>query len=204
MTKMNTAHLVPPGTRMSLAQYEALKAKKDKTDQDYCILQWFEESYFNKSADLAAKFRTNQLPKFMDGYADYIESPAAVQAIYAKVDKLDYRKGDLVTTDGWPHRNHTVIVNGIDFEFHTGTALNYSCAECIFNTIDSVLHDSMDAENYTLEEFLEMFGYVGQGSSGESALKGIGIYRATKEQRKKALQIWSADEIETYCTNVNL
>ena len=197
-------HLVPPGTRMDLDEYNALKAKKDKTDRDYCTLQWFEESYFNKSANLASEFRTNQLPKLMDEYADYIESPAAVQAIYAKVNKLAYRKGDLVTTDGWPHRNHTVIVNGIDFEFHTGTALNYSCAECIFNTIDSVLHDSMDAENYTLEEFLEMFGYVGQGSSGETALKGIGIYRATKEQRKKALQIWSADEIETYCTNVNL
>ena len=140
----------------------------------------------------------------MDEYADYIESPAAVQAIYAKVNKLDYRKGDLVTTDDWPHRNHTVIVNGIDFEFHTGIALNYSCAECIFNTIDSVLHDSMDAENYTLEEFLEEFGYVGQGSSGETALKGIGAYRAMKEERRKALQIWSADEIETYCTNVNL
>lgn len=213
-------HLVPPGTRMNLDEYEALKAKKDKTDQDYCTLQWFEESYFNKyGINLAArssthsagyfyactdKFRTNQLPKLMDEYADYIESPAAVQAIYAKVNKLAYRKGDLVTADGWPHRNHTVIVNGIDFEFHTGIALNYSCAECIFNTIDSVLHDSMDAENYTLEEFLEEFGYVGQGSSGETALKGIGIYRATKEQRKKALQIWSADEIETYCTNVNL
>lgn len=201
---MNTAHLVPPGTRMNLDEYEALKAKKNKTDQDYCILQWFEESYFNKSANLAAEFRTNQLPKLMDEYADYIESPAAVQAIYAKVDKLAYRKGDLVTTDGWPHRNHTVTVNGIDFEFHTGTALNYSRAECIFNTIDSVLHDSMDAENYTLEEFLEEFGYVGYVGTDESALKGIGIYRATKEQRKKALQIWSADEIETYCTNVNL
>lgn len=62
----------------------------------------------------------------------------------------------------------------------------------------------MDAENYTLEEFLEEFGYVGQGSSGETALKGIGIYRSMKEERKKALQIWSADKIETYCTNVNL
>lgn len=201
---MNTAHLVPPGTRMDLDEYEALKAKKNKTDQDYCILQWFEESYFNKSANLAAEFRTNQLPKLMDEYADYIESPAAVQAIYAKVNKLAYRKGDLVTADDWPHRNHTVIVNGIDFEFHTGTGLDYSRAKCIFNTIDSVLHDSMDAENYTLEEFLEEFGYVGYVGSGESALKGIGIYRATKEQRKKALQIWSADEIENYCTNVNL
>nr|DAT81602.1 MAG TPA: hypothetical protein [Caudoviricetes sp.] len=204
MTKMNTTHLVPPGTRMSLGEYEALKAKKYKTDQDYYAMQWFEESYFNKSANLAAEFKTNQLPKLMDEYASYIESPAAIQAIYAKVNKLAYRKGDLVTADGWPHRNHTVTVNGIDFEFHTGTALNYSRAECIFNTIDSVLHDSMDAENYTLEKFLEEFGYVGQGSSGESALKGIGIYRATKEQRKKALQIWSADEIEIYCKNVNL
>ena len=201
---MNTAHLVPPGTRMSLGEYEALKVKKYKTDQDYCALQWFEESYFNKSANLAAEFKMSQLPKLMDEYANYIESPAAVQAIYAKVNKLGYRKGDLITTDGWPHRNHTVTVNGFDFEFHTGTALNYSRAECIFNTIDSVLHDSMDAENYTLEEFLEEFGYVGYVGTGETALKGIGAYRAMKEERKKALQIWSADEIETYCTNVNL
>lgn len=213
-------NLVPPGTRMDLDEYKALKAKKDKTDRDYCTLQWFEESYFNKyGINLAArssthsaryfyactdKFRTNQLPKLMDEYADYIESPAAVQAIYAKVNKLGYRKGDLVTTGSWPHRDHTVTVNGIDFEFHTGIDLNYSCAECIFNTIDSVLHDSMDAENYTLEEFLEEFGYVGYVGTGETALKGIGAYRAMKEERKKALQIWSADEIETYCTNVNL
>lgn len=197
-------HLVPPGTRMSLGEYEALKAKKNKTDQDYCALQWFEESYFNKSANLAAEFKTNWLPKLMDEYADYIKSPAAVQAIYAKVNKLGYRKGDLVTTGRWPHRDHTVTVNGIDFEFHTGTALNYSRAECIFNTIDSVLHDSMDAENYTLEEFLEEFGYVGYVGTGETALKGIGAYRAMKEERKKALQIWNADEIEIYCKNVNL
>ena len=196
--------LVPPGTRMSLGEYEALKAKKYKTDQDYCALQWFEESYFNKSANLAAEFKMSQLPKLMDEYADYIESPAAVQAIYAKVNKLAYRKGDLVTADSWPHRNHTVTVNGFDFEFHTGTALNYSRAECIFNTIDSVLHDCMDAENYTLEEFLEEFGYVGYVGTGETALKGIGVYHAMKEERKKALQIWSANEIETYCTNVNL
>lgn len=181
--------LVPPGTRMSLGEYEALKAKKYKTDQDYCALQWFEESYFNKSANLAAEFKMSQLPKLMDEYADYIESPAAVQAIYAKVNKLGYRKGDLVTTGSWPHRDHTVTVNGFDFEFHTGTALNYSRAECIFNTIDSVLHDSMDAENYTLEEFLEEFGYVGYVGTGETALKGIGAYHAMKEERKKALQI---------------
>lgn len=197
-------NLVPPGTRMSLGEYEALNAKKNKTDQDYCALQWFEESYFNKSANLASEFKTNQLPKLMNEYADYIESPAAVRAIYAKVNKLGYRKGDLVTADSWPHRDHTVTVNGFDFEFHTGTALNYSRAECIFNTIDSVLHDCMDAENYTLEEFLEEFCYVGYVGTGETALKGIGAYRAMKEERKKALQIWSADEIETYCTNVNL
>ena len=197
-------NFVPPGTRMSLGEYEALKAKKYKTDQDYYALQLFEESYFNKSANLAAEFKMSQLPKLMDEYADYIESPASVQAIYAKVNKLGYRKGDLVTTGSWPHRDHTVTVNGFDFEFHTGTALNYSRAECIFNTIDSVLHDSMDAENYTLEEFLEEFGYVGYVGTGETALKGIGAYRAMKEERKKALQIWSADEIEIYCKNVNL
>ena len=197
-------NLMPPGTCMNLDEYKALLDKANKTDQDYCTLQWFEESYFNKSANLAAEFKTSQLPKLMDEYADYIESPAAVQAIYAKVNKLGYRKGDLITTDGWPHRDHTVTVNGFDFEFHTGTALNYSRAECIFNTIDSVLHDSMDAENYTLEEFLEEFGYVSYVGTGETALKGIGAYRAMKEERKKALQIWSADEIETYCKNVNM
>lgn len=196
--------LMPPGTRMSLDEYKALRDKANKTDQDYCTLQWFEEFYFNKSAKLASEFKTSHLRRLMNKYADYIESPAAIRAVYAKVKKLGYRKGDLVTADSWPHRSHTVTVNGFDFEFHTGIALNYSRSECIFNTIDSVLHDSMDAENYTLEEFLEMFGYVGQGSSGESALKGIGVYRAMKEERKKALQIWSADEIETYCTNVNL
>lgn len=197
-------HLVPPGTRMNLDEYNALREKPNKTDQDYCKLKWFEESYFNKSANLATEFKANQLQKLMDEYANYIEAQDAVQAVYAKVNKLAYRKGDLVTTDGWPHRNHTVTVNGIDFEFHTGTGLNYSRAECIFNTIDSVLHDCMDAENYTLEEFLEEFGYVGQGSSGETALKGIAAYRAMKEERQKALAIWTPDEIENYCTNVNL
>lgn len=38
MTKMNVAHLVPPGTRMDLDEYKALKAKKNKTDRDYCTL----------------------------------------------------------------------------------------------------------------------------------------------------------------------
>lgn len=62
----------------------------------------------------------------------------------------------------------------------------------------------MNAENYTLEEFLEEFGYVGYVGTGETALKGIGAYRAMKEERKKALQIWKQDEIADYCANVNL
>lgn len=197
-------HLVKPGTRMTVAEYETLKAKPDKTDHDYILLNWFEEEFYNKSGQLAADFKATQLSKLLKQHEDCIESPAAVRAIYAKVDKLDYHKGDLVTAGGWPHRNHTVTVNGIDFEYHTGTALNYSRAEVIFNTIDCVLHDCMDAENYTLQEFLEEFGYVGQGSTGESALSGIDIYRAMKEERRKALHVWNEDEIENYCNNVNL
>lgn len=187
--------------KMTIDDYETLKAKKNKTDQDYMRLNFFEEKFYNKSGELAKEFRSSQLPKLLDEYADYIESPDAVRAIYARINKLDYHKGELVMTDKWPHRNHTVTVNGIDFEFHTGIALDYSRAECIFNTIDSVLHDCMDAENYTLEEFLEEFCYL---DSGESALRGINAYHAIKENSIKAMQIWKQDEIADYCANVNL
>lgn len=179
-------HLVEPGTRMTVAEYEALKAKPDKTDHDYILLNWFEEEFYNKSGQLAADFKATQLPKLLKQYEDYIEDAASVYAIYAKVNKLAYHKGELVTTDKWLHRNHTVTVNGIDFEFHTGIALDYSRAECIFNTIDSVLRECVNAENYTLEEFLEEFCYL---DSGESALRGIDAYRAIKENSRKALQI---------------
>lgn len=165
------------------------------------LLNFFEEKFYNKSGELANEFRSSQLPKLLEEYADYIESPDAVRAIYARINKLDYHKGELVTNDKWPHRNHTVTVNGIDFEFHTGIALDYSSAECIFNTIDSVLHECEDAENYTLEEFLEEFCYL---DSGESALRGINVYRVIKENSRKALQIWKQDEIADYCANVNL
>lgn len=195
---MTTAH---NPRKMTIADYETLKAKKNKTDQDYMLINLFEEKFYNKSGKLANEFRSSQLPKLLEEYADYIESPDAVRAIYAKVDKLDYHKGELVTTDKWPHRNHTVTVNGIDFEFHTGIALDYSRAECIFNAIDSVLHECKDAENYTLEEFLEEFCYL---DSGESALRGINAYRAIKENSRKALQIWKRYEITNYCANVNL
>lgn len=190
-----------PYRKMTVADYETLKAKKNKTDQDYMLINLFEEKFYNKSGKLANEFRSSQLPKLLEEYADYIESPDAVRAIYVRVDKLDYHKGELVTTDKWPHRNHTVTVNGIDFEFHTGIALDYSRAECIFNAIDSVLHECKDAENYTLEEFLEEFCYL---DSGESALRGINAYRAIKENSRKALQIWKQDEIVNYCANVNL
>lgn len=195
---MTTAH---KSRKMAVADYEALKAKKNKTDQDYMLLHLFEEKFYNKSGYFADEFRSFQLPKLLDEYADYIESPDAVRAIYTKINKLAYHKGELVTTNKWPHRNHTVTVNGIDFEFHTGIALDYSLAECIFNTIDSVLHECEDAENYTLEEFLEEFCYL---DSGESALRGIDAYRAIKENSRKALQIWKQNEIANYCANVNL
>lgn len=187
--------------KMTVTDYETLKAKKNKTDQDYMRLNFFEEKFYNKSGKLANEFYFSQLPKLLKEYADYIESPDAVRAIYARVDKLDYHKGELVTNDKWPHRNHTVTVNGIDFEFHTGIALDYSRAECIFNAIDSVLHECEDAENYTLEEFLEEFCYL---DSGESALRGINAYHAIKENSIKAMQIWKQDEIADYCANVNL
>lgn len=195
---MTTAH---NPRKMTITDYETLKAKKNKTDQDYMLINLFEEKFYNKSGELANEFRSSQLPKLLIEYADYIESPDAVRAIYARVSKLDYHKGELVTTDKWPHRNHTVTVNGIDFEFHTGIALDYSRAECIFNAINSVLHECVDAENYTLEEFLEEFCYL---DSGESALRGINAYRAIKENSRKALQIWKQDEIADYCANVNL
>lgn len=195
---MTTAH---KPRKMTIDDYETLKAKKNKTDQDYMRLNFFEEKFYNKSGKLANEFRSSQLPKLLEEYADYIESPDAVRAIYARVDKLDYHKGELVTNDKWPHRNHTVTVNGIDFEFHTGIALDYSRAECIFNAIDSVLHECEAAENYTLEEFLEEFCYL---DSGESALRGINAYHAIKENSIKAMQIWKQDEIADYCANVNL
>lgn len=195
---MTTAH---KPRKMTITDYETLKAKKNKTDQDYMRLNFFEEKFYNKSGKLANEFCSSQLPKLLDEYADYIESPDAVRAIYARINKLDYHKGKLVTTDKWPHRNHTVTVNGIDFEFHTGIALDYSRAECIFNAIDSVLHECEDAENYTLEEFLEEFCYL---DSGESALRGINAYRAIKENSRKALQIWKQGEIADYCANINL
>lgn len=195
---MTTAH---KPRKMTIADYETLKAKKNKTDQDYMLINLFEEKFYNKSGKLANEFCSSQLPKFLEEYADYIESPDAVRAIYARINKLDYHKGELVTTDKWPHRNHTVTVNGIDFEFHTGIALDYSRAECIFNAIDSILHECVDAENYTLEEFLEEFCYL---DSGESALRGINAYRAIKENSRKALQIWKRYEITNYCANVNL
>lgn len=190
-----------PYRKMTVTDYETLKAKKNKTDQDYMLINLFEEKFYNKSGELANEFRSSQLPKFLEEYADYIESPDAVRAIYARINKLDYHKGELVTTDKWPHRNHTVTVNGIDFEFHTGIALDYSRAECIFNAINSVLHECVDAENYTLEEFLEEFCYL---DSGESALRGINAYRTIKENSRKALQIWKQYEITNYCANVNL
>lgn len=190
-----------PYRKMTVTDYETLKAKKNKTDQDYMLINLFEEKFYNKSGELANEFRSSQLPKFLEEYADYIESPDAVRAIYARINKLDYHKGELVTTDKWPHRNHTVTVNGIDFEFYTGIALDYSRAKCIFNAINSVLHECVDAENYTLEEFLEEFCYL---DSGESALRGINAYRTIKENSRKALQIWKQYEITNYCANVNL
>lgn len=195
---MTTAH---KPRKMTVTDYETLKTKKNKTDQDYMRIDFFEEKFYNKSGKLANEFCSSQLPKLLDEYADYIESPDAVRAIYARINKLDYHKGELVTTDKWPHRNHTVTVNGIDFEFHTGIALDYSRAECIFNAINSVLHECEDAENYTLEEFLEEFCYL---DSGESALRGINAYHAIKENSRKALQIWKHYEIADYCANVNL
>ena len=195
---MTTAH---KPRKMTVTDYETIKAKKNKTDQDYMRIDFFEEKFYNKSGKLANEFRSSQLPKLLIEYADYIESPDAVRAIYARINKLDYHKGELVTTDKWPHRNHTVTVNGIDFEFHTGIALDYSRAECIFNAINSVLHECVDAENYTLEEFLEEFCYL---DSGELALRGINAYRAIKENSRKALQIWKRYEIADYCANVNL
>lgn len=195
---MTTAH---KPLKMTIYDYETLKAKKNKTDQDYMRINFFEEKFYNKSGELANEFRSSQLPKLLIEYADYIESPDSVRAIYARINKLDYHKGELVTNDKWPHRNHTVTVNGIDFEFHTGIALDYSRAECIFNAIDSVLHECEDAENYTLEEFLEEFCYL---DSGESALRGINAYHAIKENSIKAMQIWKQDEIADYCANVNL
>lgn len=110
---MTTAH---HPRKMTIADYETLKAKKNKTDQDYMRINFFEEKFYNKSGKLANEFRSSQLPKLLEEYADYIESPDAVRAIYARVDKLAYSKGELVTTDKWPHRNHTVTVNGIDFD----------------------------------------------------------------------------------------
>lgn len=195
---MTTAH---KPRKMTIDDYETLKAKKNKTDQDYMRLNFFEEKFYNKSGKLANEFCFSQLPKLLKEYADYIESPDAVRAIYARINKLDYHKGELVMADKWPHRNHTVTVNGIDFKFHTGIALDYSRAECIFNAIDSVLHECEDAENYTLEEFLEEFCYL---DSGESALRGINAYHAIKENSIKAMQIWKQDEIADYCANVNL
>ncbi len=86
---MTTAH---KPLKMTIDDYETLKAKKNKTDQDYMRLNFFEEKFYNKSGKLANEFCFSQLPKLLEEYADYIESPDAVRAIYARIKKSTITK----------------------------------------------------------------------------------------------------------------
>lgn len=52
--------------KMTIADYETLKAKKNKTDQDYMLINFFEEKFYNKSGKLANEFCSSQLPKLLD------------------------------------------------------------------------------------------------------------------------------------------
>lgn len=53
---MTTAH---KPRKMTIDDYETLKAKKNKTDQDYMRLNFFEEKFYNKSGELANEFRSS-------------------------------------------------------------------------------------------------------------------------------------------------
>lgn len=146
--------------------------------------------------------------KVLSDYSDYIEDEEKVIELFSKIETLRYINVGMFTEDKWKFNKHIFVINGLNFEYKTGTGINtksnksnsYNYYKLILDAIYCFLQDA--SYNYMSEDdFLEELGYT---ESIESFRKGQKAYRECKETYDKCNKIWGRNTIENLYDIINL
>ena len=137
---------------------------------------------------------------FIEYFSQYILDMDKFKEILSKIESIRYIYVGELTEDKWKYNAHILVINGINFEYRSGTGINcrenknniYNYYKLFINVIWCILGDSVDSQEYTEDDFIDMFGYA---EDAKSYKKGIKCYQACKEQYEKCSKIWSRKQI---------
>lgn len=176
--------------------------KRVKIGESFGAIGGLERSYFLEkptgfNSDLVPQVKA--LNQVLEYYEDYINDMKKILDIWDKMKTVVYINAGFHDEDGWKHNKHFVIINGISFEYKTGTGIKlknnyYSLYKLIFDAICCVLDEANMADYYTnMDEFLCETGYT---ENIKQIRKGGSAYRHMQQNKEKALEIWSREDIK--------
>lgn len=137
----------------------------------------------------------------LEHYSDYITDIEKVVDLFRKIETLQYFNIGRFSENNWTYNEHRFVINGLSFEYRTGTGINctesksgsFNYYKLILDAIYCLLTESNYAMNYTEDDFLEELGYT---ESVETFRKGQKAYRECKETFEKCVKIWGKDTIK--------
>ena len=137
---------------------------------------------------------------FIEYFSQYILDMDKFEEILSKIESIRYIYVGELCENNWKYNSHILIINGINFEYKTGTGINckenknniYNYYKLFINVIWCILGDSADSQEYTEDDFLDMLGYT---ENVKSYKEGLKAYQACKEQYEKCSKIWSRKQI---------
>lgn len=160
---------------------------------------------WNENAQEYKKFM-----KVIDYYKDCINDDTKLwDNVISKIRSYSYINAGTGKEEDWTYNIHTIIVNGIRFEYKTGLGINCQSYELaganrekiIFDCLITVIDESSMINNYDEDEFINEFGYTG---SSEEFKKGIYIYQQIKENKRKIRNIFDAETINNITDIIEL
>ena len=137
---------------------------------------------------------------FIEYFSQYILDMDKFKEILSKIESIRYIYVGELCENNWEYNAHILVINGINFEYRTGTGINckenknnfYNYYKLFLNVITCIMEDAKYSQELTEDEFVEELGYT---EDVKSYKKGIKCYQGCKEQYEKCYKIWSRRQI---------
>ena len=137
---------------------------------------------------------------FMEDYSEYILNMEKFKELFSKIESIRYIYVGELCENNWKYNLHILVINGINFEYRTGTGINckenknnfYNYYRIFTNVITCIIEDAKYFQELTEDEFVEELGYT---ENVKSYREGSKVYQACKEQYERCSKIWSRKQI---------
>lgn len=143
-----------------------------------------------------------KLKNIFEDYAEYINDKKALHDIFAKIKSFSYINSGYGVDNGWQFNRHGLIINGVFFEYRTGTGIKCNdYMKILFDAVFCLIDESNIAINYSEDDFLTEFGYC---DTVKNYKKGIAAFATMKDNAEKILEIFGRETVENIYNIIEL